>query len=295
MKAGEVEWHTHRLFGLVVRAPTPLPAPHSSSPPDVTFHPAEHRLFSELHAEHPPFAVSIEKDRILVDWSQRVQFVIESRGGGYDVAFHSDTIKTDDILNTLLPHILSFILLERGQEQLHAATLVRDGYAIALLGESGQGKSTLAAAMIQAGWKLLTDDVAAFRGHEVLPAIQRIKLTPKAAAATIGIRDGFPIDDERGKWSYRLDAAECATEPAAAQRIVVIRPNASGLELGVVRPPDAFRALAASTFNPFGQSEQRLRSHIEFINQLMQNTEIREIKIPRRLELLSGAAGLVTS
>ena len=59
----------------------------------------------------------------------------------------------------LLNFALSAALTLRGEEPLHATVLDLDGVALALLGPSGTGKSTLAAGLIGQGAKLVTDDM----------------------------------------------------------------------------------------------------------------------------------------
>src|SRR5205823_339252 len=59
----------------------------------------------------------------------------------------------------LLGQALSFALVKRGFEPLHATAIAVDGEAIALLGKSGFGKSTLAACFLAADHRLLTDDL----------------------------------------------------------------------------------------------------------------------------------------
>ena len=48
----------------------------------------------------------------------------------------------------LFGHVLSFVLLKKGLEPLHSTVLAAPGGAIGILGDSGYGKSTLAAALI---------------------------------------------------------------------------------------------------------------------------------------------------
>jgi hypothetical protein len=54
---------------------------------------------------------------------------------------------------------------------IHAAAVERDGAALLIVGPSGQGKSTLSTHLCEAGWRLLSDDVAPIRmdTDEVLP------------------------------------------------------------------------------------------------------------------------------
>lgn len=82
-----------------------------------------------------------------------------------------------------LPH--AFALLEWGLNwcvaqhahrylQLHAAVLERDGKALILPGTPGSGKSTLCAALLASGWRLLSDEFALIeRATGMLQAIPR--------------------------------------------------------------------------------------------------------------------------
>jgi hypothetical protein len=59
----------------------------------------------------------------------------------------------------LVQRALSFALVKQGVEPLHASAIVHDGQAIALVGDSGSGKSTIAAARLREGDTLVTDDL----------------------------------------------------------------------------------------------------------------------------------------
>ncbi len=51
---------------------------------------------------------------------------------------------------------------------LHAGAVEREGECIIVAGESGRGKSTLTAALVQDGWNYLTDEVVAIDAHDNL-------------------------------------------------------------------------------------------------------------------------------
>ena len=64
----------------------------------------------------------------------------------------------------LLPILLAgtvtaFLLALRGETVLHASAVAIDGAAVAFVGQSGRGKSTIAALLCVAGAELVTDDV----------------------------------------------------------------------------------------------------------------------------------------
>lgn len=54
--------------------------------------------------------------------------------------------------------LLAVVLAVRGEPLLHASAVESDGRALAIAGPSGRGKSTLAAMMVAAGGKLVSDD-----------------------------------------------------------------------------------------------------------------------------------------
>src|SRR5205085_11291512 len=86
----------------------------------------------------------------------------------------------------------SYVFTARHQEPLHATVVTKDGNGLALVGDSGYGKSTLAAAFLRAGYRLLTDDLLVLHGtatgFEAQPALPRLKLFPRPARALLPLR-----------------------------------------------------------------------------------------------------------
>lgn len=75
---------------------------------------------------------------------------------------------------------IGLLLQQRGYLVLHGATVVGDKGAAVILGNSGDGKSTLCAQLVQRGYRLLGDDkcVVRFDAKAIyaLPSISNIKL-----------------------------------------------------------------------------------------------------------------------
>ncbi|MEI6559024.1 MAG: serine kinase [Rhodospirillaceae bacterium] len=81
----------------------------------------------------------------------------------------------------LFANVFGLLCHQRGVFPLHASCVEIDGRAVALAGESGVGKSTLAARIGQRGYRLLADDVCVVdwrhpAGPQVLPGVARLKL-----------------------------------------------------------------------------------------------------------------------
>ena len=62
--------------------------------------------------------------------------------------------------------VLGALLQQRGYLLLHACAITDGNSAIVFLGKSGSGKSTTAAAFLERGYKLLTDDICAIKFDE---------------------------------------------------------------------------------------------------------------------------------
>lgn len=118
-------------------------------------------------------------------------FLVEE-GDSITIDAHMDPY-APDIRLFLLGTPLGLIYLHRGMVPLHAAGVEIDGQAVLMAGSSRVGKSTLAAAFVRRGYRLVGDDVAPlqFTGTDlwVHPGLRRIQLWADA-------RVGLEIEGE---------------------------------------------------------------------------------------------------
>jgi len=82
--------------------------------------------------------------------------------------------------------LFSVLLRQRGLVVLHGSVVTKRGSCVGFVGDSGWGKSTLAGALLERGWKLLADDLIVIDGiHSanpfVLPGHAGMRLTPEVA------------------------------------------------------------------------------------------------------------------
>jgi hypothetical protein len=114
--------------------------------------------------------------------------------------------------------LLGVILAQRGHLVLHASTVAVGGRAVSFFGHSGQGKSTLAAALTRAGHRLVADDMTVIDAQHMPPRIRpgfpRIKLWPDSALALAHDVAALPlIHPERSKRSLQLQVFDPAPVP----------------------------------------------------------------------------------
>lgn len=143
--------------------------------------------------------------------------------------------------------LLALQLYLRGSTVLHASAVERDGTAIAFVGHSGMGKSTLAALMCAAGARVVSDDVVPVadgaRPRVPLGATE-LRLRPGAEKVTADLSPGSyrqrrSADD---RTVVGLPSPDADTVPLGA--VVVPRPNrADRLEMELLDPKTAALAL----------------------------------------------------
>ncbi len=107
----------------------------------------------------------------------------------------------------LLGSALGAIVHQRGLLPLHANAIEIDGRAVAFMGHSGAGKSTMAAWFLDRGHRILADDVCvvvpdAAGVPMAYPGIPRLRLWREALERSGRATDGFELAfDDLDKWN----------------------------------------------------------------------------------------------
>jgi hypothetical protein len=226
----------HLVHGLVLHSRVALPIPTVPAAP----HDVEFAVQPDRSSPGPAFHVRSDdpEDPWLIErwgdgwyeieFTERATFAVI----GDRIVLRADrTADPDLIVHLLLDHVLPRVVALRGDLMLHAAGAVGpSGDAHVLLGETGAGKSTLAAMLAAQGWGLLDDDgvrVTAVDGRfHAVPGYATVRLMPAAAAAVLGCgATGRPIGKGRDKRSYLLDGhgLRLAGGPAPIRGIYLIR------------------------------------------------------------------------
>lgn len=158
-----------------------------------------------------------------------------------EVQVRRDPSGRTEILPILLAGTVSaFLLTLRGATVLHASAVSIDGAALAFVGQSGRGKSTLAALLCLDGAEMVTDDVLTV---DVGPTVTCLggasELRLRAAAA--------PLAQER---------TGAVTRPTADERLALSAPRApcAPLPLGGIVVPSPSRTTLAVEVRPLAPS-----------------------------------------
>lgn len=227
-------------------------------------------------------------------WAGLCEFLITRDGRRIDAhplaPLHQDTFQA-----YLLGQALSFALIRLGLEPLHATAVAFHGKAIALLGDGGTGKSTLAAACLKAGHRVLTDDLLVLKplnGRIVAyPGQPQIKLMPSVARSLLGPQArGAPLHPLTAKRIIPLVPRQFADRPLPLHGFYVLRPRRARSSSRVVirRLPmqAAWLALIRGTFNALVRDADRLKAQFEWVSALVQRMPVKALSYPRSLRLL---------
>ncbi|MCM3901867.1 MAG: hypothetical protein ND866_09190, partial [Pyrinomonadaceae bacterium] len=132
-----------------------------------------------------PSYFSVSTEEVIISSEDVGTFLV--RGGREVCVIPMAGVDDSRIRLSLVGVVMAFVLYQRGILVLHAATISLGGGAVAFLGESGFGKSTMAAALYKRGYNLFTDDVLPVDPDSdiamVTSGFPQFKLHPEAAAA----------------------------------------------------------------------------------------------------------------
>ena len=194
------------------------------------------------------------------------------------------------MLAYLLVDALSFSMVRLGWEPLHAAAVLTDRGVVALLGNSGDGKSTLAALLVRHRCKLVTDDMLVLiRDRETWlaqPGPPRLKLYRGMADHILdSTRQSVPMNAETQKLIIPLDASHCVTEANRLKVIYLLNQDADrrqrAPEIRRLQPAAAFPRVLAHTAGHYPSDPARLRRQFDFATMLVQNVPVKTLSYRR--------------
>lgn len=189
--------------------------------------------------------------------------------GGHTIGYLPGTDWQGEMPPAFYGTVCSMALAWQGFVPLHATAVELDGRAFLIAGMAGAGKSTLAAELLSAGGKLVSDDLTMVtwpEGNQEQPHILRgrvtMRLHPQSAERVATRRVEDVPDDPRGKllvWPQQRSEQESL--PLAG--LIMLTGKAgplSPLELATAVPKLLFRP---SWLSAIGGQQRRMRQLLE--------------------------------
>jgi hypothetical protein len=293
----------YSLYGMAIRSEIPLSYRERGgwSPPDVTISLQLPHWFGNARRDLADMDTSSSwyEYGVLPDgsdylrWPSLFEFVV-SADGRHVAAGQLANASAESFQSYLLGWVLSFALVKQGYEPLHATAVVVDGKAVAFLGTSGHGKSTLAASFLHCGHTLLTDDLLLIREIDgrfvAFPGPPRIKLFPHVAAQFQPRKVSLgPMNPESDKVMIALERHEVHDQPVPMHGFVVLDVTEAPecLQLEPLSPHESFLALVAATFNDRLRAADRLQRQFRVSAAWTDRLSARRATYPRTFSALA--------
>jgi hypothetical protein len=225
-------------------------------------------------------------------WASLFEFLVTPDARRIFARTFGDT-HDEALLAYLLVDALSYSMVRLGREPLHATAISTGRRAAAFLGASGDGKSTLAALFLQAGGRLVTDDmlVLTIAGEEYLAELgpPRIKLYREMADRILGgSYRGVPMNAVTEKLIIPLDGRRAASQACPLDALYILQhgdDHATGRPVTRrLSPAEAMPKILAATaaHDPFDR--HRLRRQFEFLTRLVQRVPVSTLTYRRHPE-----------
>ena len=157
---------------------------------------------------------------------------------------HDDRLLAGYVYEGMLKHILARI---RSHVLLHAAALAREGGGLILAGDSGCGKTTLALALAQRGFRFLSDEMAALgRANRLLHPFPRALRVRPDTLERVGLAQAAAGASQwMGKWILDVEDLQVGSlgQAVPLRQVIILQypaaepgsaPGSPDSELGVL-------------------------------------------------------------
>ena len=192
-------------------------------------------------------------------------------------------------LNQVLPLALS----RMGKLVLHASAVEVHGEGIVFVGESGRGKSTLAASFATSGYRFLTDDGLVIEerltGYHVLPSHPSIRLWADSQEALVhpATRIAGPVQFTSKTRFLAGDEIAFCDEPRPLRRVYFLGDGASPhVEFAPMGASGRMIELVKHSFLLDIHARELIASHFDQLSRLVRLPIYYRLDYPRRFDAL---------
>jgi len=202
-----------------------------------------------------------------LDYSDGHQFWLD-RKGTHVWATCPDSSSLEELTQYLLGPVLGVALRYRGVVCLHASAVSINNRAIAFLGPPGAGKSTMAAALAQRGYRVLADDITAIQERNgtihAQPAYPGVSLWPGSIDLLYGrAASEAPPSASGDKQCVSTEEGlrfEARSLPLSRVYILGYRDSHDPASIIATSPQNLFLSLVANTYAS-NILDTRMRAH----------------------------------
>ncbi len=315
----------YQLYGLTLQSSHALPGLLSDSAqktPDMVVHWLEQSEVAPQRNWQPVITSVLQRRRRIDLWQAKesegiylrlqfnqneglIDFIIDPLTNVVNIYWPS-TLPFADVQSLFIGPVMAGLLRRRGIMCLHASVIARDHKAIAILGKKRAGKSTTSAALVQAGWQLVADDVAPLTFEngaiEVQTGYPRVRLSPDALSTLYGGVDNRPrvYSTTRSIKHYvdmplsRAGRGPISPQTTPLSLIYLLEERTPSPKVTASLPQGRLASLVKNTAGSYMIIDNTMRTQ-EFsaLSQVVQQVPIRHLYPPDRVEALPQLCDLI--
>ncbi|OAI49630.1 hypothetical protein AYO44_06395 [Planctomycetaceae bacterium SCGC AG-212-F19] len=296
----------YRFFDLVVQSDVALPELQvvHGHPPDWTLRlAAEPRLqldgwnwfhHSQLADQRVWLSFGKNNSGYIIRFPDMACFTLSSCGK--TLGCHPErNLPLATLRHLLLDQVIPLAASLQGLTVLHASAVLTPLGAVAFLGDTGQGKSTIAAGFCRAGDQLLTDDCLLLREQSAgilgLGSYCGSRLWPDVASALVDDQSVLvPIADYTAKKRLLIGGAAARVGPhGGLLRGVYVLAGEEGeaITMAQLSWRESFMELSKQAFRLDWTDREMLRNEFQNLTRLAKKLRLSRLAYPRKLSVLS--------
>lgn len=294
--------HLCQLYGLTIASPFPLPGARplaTAATPDVTIawepetawrNVADSRQIPP-HDPNAPHLGNTADGGLSIAWRRELQLVLAESHDRITVV--CTRAKLEFAPTVLVGIGLGLLLHRRGIVCLHGSVIALNGRTFALLGDSGTGKSTAAAALVAHGGTLISDDIAALRpdgdGFAVAWGCANVRLGPVASARIVGTDQLATVPWlDKLMWDVSGNDSGADRPPPRLDALYLLGPAADADGVTVGAPIPLARALPRLVESWYPQHFTPLltQPRLDALRTIAERVPMFDLSYPRRWDIL---------
>lgn len=234
-------------------------------------------------------------DGYLLRYPGLIDFRVSDLGRRVDAYPHADT-PSDTVRHLFLAQVWPILLSLRGHLVLHASAVRLGDRAVAFVGHTGQGKSTLAASFNRRGYALVTDDVLLLDREDetvrAVPSYPEQRLWSDSAAQLADTPEAMQrVAHYTEKRALHLSVEHRAFEhhpvPLAALFWLDADVDCENIAAKPLGLSEAYVALLDQVFRLDFSDRELMRREVQQLTDLVHSVPVFSLRYPRRYHMLN--------
>jgi hypothetical protein len=235
-----------------------------------------------------------------------VKYSFNNKGNNLKISYYPPEKYKKNTINLLYHPVMSYIARLHHRICLHANVININGNAIAFMGESGSGKSTISSALWKKGYPLLSDDVGALIEEHgeflVWPGQPRLRIDLKTANTIFPENKEFEhcfihdFDNKNPKVYLGSIPEKGQINPIPMKVIYILKPRNKHISEPVIKDLLADEALVLLVSNTTATEIMTPNDKIQefrFLTKLVKTIPVKTIECPDSIVFLDKTADII--